>query len=309
MAKSKWVEFSILVEQELAEAIAGTLSGIVPGGIVQERVFSGIFPEKLNQEWGPVRVFGYLPNDDQLDQRRERISEALFFLGKITPLPEPTFSQLMEQDWTTVWQERYRPIPLGTQLMIVPSWLDSPDPDRIAISIDPAMAFGSGTHPTTQMSLIFLEEVLRKRTIPAMFDIGCGTGIISIAAAKLGVNEVIGVDIDPDAIKISKANAKNNQVGDKTVFFQGSIDEILQGAFRRSQTPLIVANIITPILTGLIENGLVEILSQEGFLILSGILEDQLCDFKQILGEFPLDILSERQQGDWIALLCARRTS
>ena len=309
MTKSSWEEFSILVEQELAEAVAGILSGIIPGGIVQERVFGGIFPEEINQEWGPVRVFGYLPLDDQLDQRREKIREALYFLGKITPLPEPTFSQFKDQDWTTAWQERYRPIPLGTQLMIVPSWLDSPDPDRITISIDPAMAFGSGTHPTTQLSLIFLEEVLGKTIIPAMFDIGCGTGILSIAAAKLGVNEVIGVDIDPDAIKISKANAKNNQVGDRTFFFQGSIDEILQGAFGKSQTSLVVANIIAPILTGLIENGLVEILTQEGFLILSGILEDQLGDFKQILGEFPLDILSERQQGDWIAFLCARRNS
>ena len=306
MTERNWEEFSILVEQELAEAVAGALSGIIPGGIVQEQVYGGIFPEEINQELGSVRVFGYLPIDSQLDQRRERIKEALYYLGKIRSLPEPTFSQLKDQDWTTAWQKRYRPIPLGSQLIVVPSWLENPDPDRIAISIDPAMAFGSGTHPTTQLSLILLEEVLRKTPITASFDIGCGTGILSIAAAKLGVKEVLGVDIDPDAIKISQANAQKNQVGDKTRFFQGSIGEILRGAFGRSQAPLVIANIIAPVLTRLIKDGLIEVLTQEGYLVLSGILEDQLSDIKQILGKFPLNILSERGQGDWIALLCAR---
>ena len=306
MAKSNWEEFSILVDQELAEAVVGALSEIIPGGIVQERVFEGLFPEEINQELGPVRVFGYLPIDSQLDQRRERIKEAIYFLGKISSLPEPTFSQLKEQDWTTAWQERYRPIPLGTQLIIVPSWLENPDPDRIVISIDPAMAFGSGTHPTTQMSLILLEEILTKRPITEMIDIGCGTGILSIAAAKLGVDHVVGVDIDLDAVKISQANTQNNQVDDRTFFYQGSIGDILRGTIGISQAPLVVANIITPVLTSLFEDGLVDVLAPGGFLVLSGILEEQFVDFVQILKEYSLDIHSQRQQGEWIALLCAR---
>ena len=306
MAKSNWEEFSILVDQELAEAVVGALSEIIPGGIVQERVFEGLFPEEINQELGPVRVFGYLPIDSQLDQRRERIKEAIYFLGKISSLPEPTFSQLKEQDWTTAWQERYRPIPLGTQLIIVPSWLENPDPDRIVISIDPAMAFGSGTHPTTQLSLILLEEILTKRPITEMIDIGCGTGILSIAAAKLGVDHVVGVDIDLDAVKISQANTQNNQVDDRTFFYQGSIGDILRGTIGISQAPLVVANIITPVLTSLFEDGLVDVLAPGGFLVLSGILEEQFADFVQVLKEYSLDIHSQRQQGEWIALLCAR---
>ena len=184
--------------------------------------------------------------------------------------------------------------------------MENPDPDRIVISIDPAMAFGSGTHPTTQLSLILLEEILTKRPITEMIDIGCGTGILSIAAAKLGVDHVVGVDIDLDAVKISQANTQNNQVDDRTFFYQGSIGDILRGTIGISQAPLVVANIITPVLTSLFEDGLVDVLAPGGFLVLSGILEEQFVDFVQILKEYSLDIHSQRQQGEWIALLCAR---
>jgi ribosomal protein L11 methyltransferase len=306
MTKNNWEEVSILVDQEIAEAVAVALSGIIPGGIVQERVFGGIFPEELNQELGPVRVYGYLPIDNQVDQRRERIKKALYYLGTITSLPEPSFSLIKEQDWTTAWQERYQPIPLGTKLIVVPSWLENPKPDRIVISIDPEMAFGSGTHPTTQLSLTLLEEVLMRKPIAEMVDIGCGTGILSIAAAKLGVNQVIGVDIDPDAIRISQKNARDNQVGDRTEFCQGSISKILQGCFGITQAPLVVANIITPTLTKLFADGLVDVIAPGGLLVLSGILEDQLKDFIRDLEKHPLEIQSRRQQGEWIALLCAR---
>jgi ribosomal protein L11 methyltransferase len=306
MTKSNWEEVSILVDQEFAEAVAGTLSGIIPGGIVQERLLEDKYPEEINQELGPVRVFGYLPIDSQLDQRRERIKKALYYLGKISPLPEPSFSQLEDQDWTKAWQERYRPIPLGTQIIVVPSWLENPDPERISISIDPAMAFGSGTHPSTQLSLILLEEVLALTPVTEMIDIGCGTGILSIAAAKLGVNQVIGVDIDSDAIRISKTNAQNNRVGDKIGFYLGSIDEILHGSFGITQAPLVIANIIAPALTRLLEDGLVEMLLPGGFLVFSGILEDQLKDFIRDLEEYSLEIQTQRQQGEWVALLCAR---
>jgi ribosomal protein L11 methyltransferase len=306
MTKKKWVEVSILVDQELAEAVAGILSEIIPGGIVQERVFDGVFPKDIQQEIGPVRVYGYLPMDNHLDYHRERVRRALYYLGKIKPLPEPIFSYLEEKDWTKAWQERYQPIPLGSKLIIVPSWLKNPAPDRISISMDPAMAFGSGTHPTTQLSLILLEEVLSNTPVKSMLDIGCGTGILSIAAAKLGITQVIGVDIDSDAIKISKVNAKENQVEDRTDFYQGSIDLILEGHYKLSKAPLVIVNIITRILTKLLENGLVELLEPDGFLVLSGILDEQLSDFKKILKKYSLDVRSQRQQGEWIALLCTR---
>ena len=306
MTEGSWEEVSIVVDQELAEAVAGALSEIIPGGIVQERVYGEVFPDEIHQELGPVRVYGYLPIDSQLDRRRERIIRALYYLGRISPLPEPSFSQLTEQDWTTAWQERYKPIPLGTQLIVVPSWLENPDPKRTAISIDPTMAFGSGTHPTTQLSLIYLEETLTRNPFPEMVDIGCGTGILSIAAAKLGVSRVIGVDIESDAIRISKENAQHNKVGDRTGFYQGSIGEILQGSFGISQAPLVVANIIVPVLVKLFEEGLVEVVAPGGFLVLSGILEEQVSDFKRNLGKYPLKIQSQRGQGEWIALLCYR---
>lgn len=303
MAKKSWEEVSIVVEQGLADTVVDLLSGILPGGIVQERIFGGIFPEDLNQEIGPVRVFGYLPIDDQIEEQRKEIIKTL---GSISRSIEPSFLVIEEQNWTTAWQKHYQPIRLGSGLVVVPSWLKNPTPDRTPIYIDPEMAFGSGTHPTTQMSLILLEKSIFETPVNRMIDIGCGSGILSIAAAKLGVREILGVDIDPDAVRLSKANAIKNRVEKNTYFHLGSIGDLKKERTPFYRAPLVAANIIAPILTSLFKQGLCKILLPGGSLVLSGILEEQLPDMLIMLNRHGVIPQTQLQQDEWIALIGIR---
>jgi len=303
MVKKNWEEVSILVEQDLADKVADYLGELLPGGIVRERIFAPVFPEEVDQITGPVRVYGYLPIDDQVKERKEEI---ILTLSSITGSLEPSFSTIEEQNWATAWQIYYRPIQLGSTLVVVPSWLKNPSPDRKPIYIDPEMAFGSGTHPTTQLSLTLLEKSILETPMNNMIDVGCGSGILSIAAAKLGVQEILGVDIDPAAIRISKSNAIKNQVEKNIDFELGSVDDLVQGKTPFNQAPLVVANIIAPILTKLFEDGLNKILLPEGSLVLSGILEEQLPDMLVTLNEHGILPQFHLKQDGWIALIGIR---
>ena len=301
-SKKSWIMISVLVEQELAEPVASALSGIIPGGLVLESNYGGVFPHELDIVQVPVRVYGYLPVDKKLENRRKEITKALNSLTAIFPLPDPVYSPLDEQDWATAWQKDYQPIPLGSRLIVVPSWMENPAPERIPVYMDPGMAFGSGTHPTTQLSMILIEECLAENPAAEMLDIGCGSGILSIAGAKLGVRSVLGLDTDPDAIKVSLANAEKNQVGDKTSFTLGSVKELIRKEFQFSRAPLVAANIIAPVLTRLFKDGLRDTVSPAGNLILSGILGEQLPGILTLLDGYGFTLKTQRQQGEWIGL-------
>jgi len=297
-----WLMVSITVEQEEADLVANTLREIVPGGLVLERVYGGVFPHELDKITVPVRVFGYLPVDQKLENHRKEIYNALQNLKGISSPPEPIFSPIKEQDWTTAWQKDYHPITLGSRLIVIPSWLKNPKPERIPVFMDPGMAFGSGTHPTTQLSLILIEKCLMEDDPPEMLDIGCGSGILTIAGAKLGVSSALGLDIDPDAIRVSKNNAEKNQVDDTTSFVLGSVKQIIEKEISVPQSALVVANIIAPILISLFNDGLKDIVLPGGNLILSGILEEQLPEMLTLLADYEFSLKEQHQQGEWIGL-------
>lgn len=299
---SAWIEVSLEVTQELAEPVASALGEIIPEGVVIERVFGDVFPKEMDEIIGPIRVYGYLPVDDQLEERRLQINRALYFLGRISPLPEPSYAPLKAEDWTTAWQQGYEPIPLGSDLIVVPSWLENPDPARTAIFMDPGRAFGSGTHPSTQLGLILIQESLAEEPAERMIDIGCGSGILSIAAVKMQVGYVLGVDTDLTAVQTAEKNARKNQAEEATHFALGSVREILQKEFEIETAPLVVVNMIVPLLEKLLEAGLKKVVSPGGILILSGILEDQIDNLQALLYHQGLKIKTRRQQGEWIAL-------
>ena len=114
----------------------------------------------------------------------------LAYLGRIQPIPEPAYRPIQDEDWMSSWKEHYHPIPIGQRLLVLPAWIEQSDPSRIAVKIDPSMAFGTGTHPSTQLCL----EMVEKYTRPGqpVIDVGCGSGILSIAALKLGAASVLG---------------------------------------------------------------------------------------------------------------------
>src|SRR5574341_896969 len=159
MAQANWIEVELIVEGELAEAVAEVLGRFVSGGVaIESTAVTASDDDTLGQAVGPLRVCGYLLVDDQLEENRRRLEEALWYLGRIRPLPPAQFRTVQEQDWSQAWKQHYRPIPIGAQLMVVPAWQESPDPSRVAIRMDPGMAFGTGTHPTTQLCLELLED-------------------------------------------------------------------------------------------------------------------------------------------------------
>ncbi|HZU87002.1 MAG TPA: 50S ribosomal protein L11 methyltransferase, partial [Anaerolineaceae bacterium] len=162
MDEARWIEISMTVDGELAEAVAEVIDRYVSNGVVIENgvTFNDQQPEGI-ADGGPVRIFGYMAIDEHIEETRQRLLEALFYLGAIRPLPEPTFRSIMDEDWMAAWKKHYHPIPIGKRLLILPAWIENPNPERIAVKIDPNMAFGTGTHPTTQLCLLMIEKHLQ----------------------------------------------------------------------------------------------------------------------------------------------------
>jgi len=304
-----WLEISLIVDGEMAEAVAEVLARYVPNGVVIESTAIEADVEGEGYPVGSLRVCGYLPVDGQLEDTRQRIEEALYFLGRIQPLPRPEFKPIAEVNWAEAWKKHYRPIAIGKRLIIIPAWLDSPDDTRIPIRIDPGMAFGTGTHPTTQLCLELLEVQLLKEAELLdvdIIDVGCGSGILSIAALKLGASRAFGVDTDSEAVTAAQENAANNGVADRADFAVGSVPEIMAGVFPVKQAPIVVANILASILIRLLDAGLGDLVSNDGVLILSGILEEQLPEMKDALQTHGFRVLEKRQTDDWVAVSALR---
>jgi ribosomal protein L11 methyltransferase len=223
-------------------------------------------------------------------------------LGRIQPLPAASYKQIADQNWMEAWKQHYKPILIGQQLAIVPAWMESPDPNRTAIKIDPGMAFGTGTHPTTQLCLELMEKDFVTRHPSLVIDVGCGSGILSIAALKQGAKSALGVDIDADSIVNARENANTNQIGDELILRIGSVREILNGEFPFRKAPLVVANILAPVIIRLFDVGLVELVEEGGVIILSGILQEQEQNVIEAAQAKGLKLNERKQMGDWVAL-------
>ncbi|MGD9091771.1 MAG: 50S ribosomal protein L11 methyltransferase [Anaerolineales bacterium] len=331
-----WIEVSLVVDGEMAEAVAEVLTRFVPnGGIVIESTAIADSLEGEGHPIGPFRVFGYLPADIKLEETRQRLEEALWYLGRIRPLPTPQFEVIEESGWTEAWKQHYKPVPIGRSLLILPAWLEAPDSNRIPVRIEPGMAFGTGTHPTTQLCLEMMEALLLgfdqpgqgneyepvdesdsshrqtfsfKKESPgewSIIDMGCGSAILSIAGLKLGASYALGVDIDAKAIDVAKENIILNGVQDGFEAGVGSIDDIQSGNFSLRRAPLVLANILAPVIIRMLDTGLRNLVSPGGVMILSGILVDQAKEVEEALAKHGCHIIIRRQMGDWIAYCCS----
>ncbi|HQN43875.1 MAG TPA: 50S ribosomal protein L11 methyltransferase [Anaerolineaceae bacterium] len=301
MAEARWLEISLVVNDELAEAVADVLGRFVSQGVVMERSVEFNDAEDEGTPYGPVRVSGYLPVDEQLEDVRQQLEQALWYLGRIQPLPEPSYRTIEDQDWMAAWKQHYRPIPVGQKLMILPAWLSLDTEDRIAVRIDPSMAFGTGTHPTTQLCMALLENRVGKNE--PVIDVGCGSGILSIAAAKLGAVRALAVDIDPLSVKATLENAQANGVSEQIEAGLGSVAEILQKNFSLDRAPLVLANILAPVIVRLLDAGLAQLVLPGGILILSGIMVDQADSVIEAAARHQLTLIEQQTMGDWIALV------
>jgi len=299
-----WVEVSLEVSPELAEAVAEVIGRFTREGVVieQKACLTSNQEENLEENLmeNQVRVFGYFFADASLEERKQRLEEALWHLGQIQSLPDARYRLIKDQDWMTAWKDQYKPLQIGQRLMIIPAWWKEDFPQRLPIRINPGMAFGTGTHPTTQLSLMLIEKHLQ--TGQCMFDIGCGSGILSIAALKLGAERVYAVDTDPASIASTKQNCELNHVQNRIEISQGSTALITSGHFSILQAPLVVANILASVILELLENDLTDLVEKQGLLILSGILENQCEAVINKARQFGLVLLEKKEIEDWAAL-------
>ena len=306
-----WLEVSMTVDGELAESIADVFARFAPNGVMTEQVVKYNDAEDAGTPTGPITVRAYLEVNDQLEETRQKLEESLFYLGMIRPLPAPAYKQIADQNWMEAWKQYYKQILIGQRLLILPAWMVSPNPERIAIKIDPGMAFGTGTHPTTQLCLELMEKAVNLRGLKDLggldvIDVGCGSGILSIAALKLGATNVLGVDIDEESVKNSRENADTNGVGDELMLGVGSVNEILAGKFAFKQAPLVVANILAPVIIRLFDAGLADLIEEHGAIVLSGILFEQERSVIEAGQAKGLQLNERRQIGDWVALTMSK---
>lgn len=290
-----WLEVSIDVDGEAAEAVSEVFNRFGRGGAVVETIYSTDDTYRYDSQRA-VRVKTYLPPDDV--ESRRKIEEALWFLARLYPMPEPSFQTLKEEDWAHAWKKSYRPLRIGQRLMIVPSWWEfTPSLSDLIIELDPGMAFGTGLHPTTRMCLEALESIAQPGQ--HVLDMGAGSGILSIAAARLGVASVLAVEKDALAANIARENVARNGVQDQVRVEAGSLD-MVSGEF-----DLLLVNILAEVIVALVGEGLLQHLKPGGRFIAAGIVEERAADVISAVEARGARIVERRQEKDWVTLIGA----
>ncbi len=214
-------------------------------------------------------------------------------------LPTPSYTILSQKDWSTAWREHYRPLKVGNRLWIRPTWetVTAADNDLV-IALEPGMAFGTGTHETTQLCLAALETYLQSGD--QLLDLGCGSGVLAIGAIMLGAKDALGVDIAAEAITESTHHATMNKVSHAITWRQGGLSAVPS----QQQYDVVVANILCPILIDMLDNeSLLDYVEPNGLLILSGILAVQAAEIGRAITDAGGEIITTTTDGDWIAII------
>ncbi len=285
----EWLEVSVTVDNEAAEVVAEVLS---------RYAYRGVAIEAGPEGWkaGPVIVRAYLPADDQLRANKRHIEEALGHLDQIRPVSVPTFRPVAEEDWAEVWKERLSVLPIGQHIVIRPSWRDyMPMAEDVVIQLDPGMAFGTGLHPTTQMCLMALEGLMRPEA--EVLDLGTGSGILAIAAAKLGARRVLAVDSDPIAVRTARENVITNKVQEVVSVICGSLAETSESY------DLVMVNILAKVIVEMMQGGLATRIRPGGVLIATGIIADQEPEVVVALEQKGLTLVEWQRIEDWVCLV------
>ncbi|WP_044406332.1 50S ribosomal protein L11 methyltransferase [Thiomicrospira microaerophila] len=281
-----WIQLSIIVEEALAEPLSDALMDIGAVSVTfTETGDQEIFEPEIGTTpiWDQTRVLGLF--DAEVDN-----ATILLALTQLMPQIQPSaykFELIEDKDWIREWMDQFKPMPFGDNLWIVPSWLEAPNPDAVNLLLDPGLAFGTGTHPTTAMCLTWLDQhpPLNKSVI----DYGCGSGILAIAAAKLGAKQVKGTDIDPQAITASQDNAQRNSV---------PIAFALVKDFNAEPVDLLIANILAGPLKELAAE-FQRLVKPGGQLVLSGLLASQADDLIAHYHDVGFNLNQLDTRDDW----------
>jgi len=307
-----WIEVTVLTSSEATEAVAGFLYNCDVEGVSIEDVADVEFKKEnlgfadfinesvLTIEEGAM-VKGYFKDSENFMNTLNYIKESVDKLGEFgfdKGEGIVTYHKVNEDDWANNWKQYYKPTKVGEHIVVKPTWEDYEEkPGEVVVELDPGMAFGTGTHETTRMCIKALEKKVKKDT--TVFDIGTGSGILSIAAAKLGAKHVVGVDLDPVAVESAKKNLEFNKVNNIEILY-GDLMEVVEG-----KANIVVANILADIIMFLSE-GVRAFIEDEGYFIASGILNTQRDKVADKLKALDFKIEEVMEDGEWICIIAKK---
>jgi len=297
----KWIELTVDVPPEYAEPMSEIFHRYGHGGVAIEQE-AGYNPDEGESPPVPdfVTVKTYLPVDNTMERRRNQIDigvRLVAHLATISPLKE---KYVEEEDWQNAWKEHFHPLRIGRHLVICPTWrtVETSESD-ILIHLDPGMAFGTGHHPTTRTCM----EILERDTKPGdrILDVGCGSGILSVVAVKVGATSALGLEIDPVAARAGEENVRINGIKDKVQIVQGTLPSPLAEA---RSFDIVAANISAKVVTDLAQH-LIDSVAIGGKLIAGGIIEPHVEDVTKALNAVGASIDETFIDGDWVTLLAS----
>ena len=310
----RWLEVTLPVPADKLDGVCAVLTyNGMTGLVVEEEGDFLRFLEQNRQYWdyvdeglaqrmkGASRVKFYVPDSPE---GRGQLRQYLAGLEEY----EPQTVSLREEDWATSWQKYYQPIPVGKRIYIVPDWMRGrPVPEgRTPLYLNPGLTFGTGSHPTTQLCLELLEGTLRPGD--RVLDLGCGSGILAIAALALGASRAAGVDIDPKAADVAFENAALNGIGpDRLSVYAGDVltDKRLAGRLNPGQNRVVLANIVADVIIPLSARA-GDFLAPDGVFLTSGIIEGRQDEVRAALEGNGFAVTGHRERGGWHAFLTAK---
>ncbi|MDY3206923.1 50S ribosomal protein L11 methyltransferase [Clostridium baratii] len=305
-----WIEVKVLTTSEAVEPISGIFYTLDCKGVSIEDP-----NDILGREQGPLTwdfadinvlehkgkyavVKGYFSDEDNIDEvvtyvkeKVKEIKDMGFDVGRGEVLVEKTH----EEDWANNWKKYYKPSKVGEKIVVKPIWEDyEKKDDELVVELDPGMAFGTGDHETTRMCIQALEKYVEKDS--TVFDVGTGSGILAIAAAKLGAKKAVGVDLDPVAVESAKENVSYNNLDNIEVLY-GNLVEVIEG-----KADIVVANIIAEIICILIDD-VKRVLKQGGMFITSGIIHERVKMVTDKLEESGFEVIKVNKDGEWNCII------
>jgi ribosomal protein L11 methyltransferase len=304
----EWWDIYAQVPEGMTDAVSAYLQHLGSSGVVihERTVLSsdGTLDAARSEEAARWTVlYAALPLDDSLATRICALQQFLDTLpGGLPHQAWKLYCRLLqEHDYLTQWQQFFHPLYIGTRLVIHPPWETTPfSPDVARLVLDPGQAFGTGLHPSTHLCLTLLAQRLSRPQAGRLLDVGCGSGILSLAALKLGIATAVGVDIDAQAVAVAARNATLNSLQERVQFQTGSVESV------SGQFALITANIyLGPLVDMMVP--LVERLAPQGSVILAGILAHQELALRAAMQTAGLDVRHRLEEAGWVALEGERR--
>ncbi len=304
-----WTDLQIIVPAQHSETAENVAFGIAQGGIyiedyrdMEQQVLEIahidlIDEELLKKDRDKVIVHMYISSEENLAQILQLVQDRM----ALQEIPYTINTDgLKQEDWEKGWKAYYHPIEIGKRLAVVPSW-EEYNTDRVKITLDPGMAFGTGTHETTALCLKVLDSIIKGGE--RVLDIGTGSGILAIATLKLGAKSAIGVDIDPMCVRVATENAQINGVEDNFTVKIGDLSKQVSGKYN-----IICANIVANAIMEL-SKFIPELLENDGVFIASGIIDTRCDEVVNALKQANLQVKEVIHEGGWVAIICENQLS